>query len=85
MTCNTFICAILFGILESPKITLFKDLVKKIIKAKVAEIAFFLLFSVTLNSIISRINSLNKVILDDSGRPNMIVQMNRLHAIYSII
>ena len=42
----------------------------------------FLLFSVTLYLIISKIKSLSTVILDDSGRPNRIVQINRLHAIY---
>ena len=35
ITCNTFICTILFGLFESSKITLFKDLVKKIIETKV--------------------------------------------------
>ena len=36
-TCNTFIGTVLFGLFESSKITLFKDLVGKITKAKVAE------------------------------------------------
>ena len=86
MTCNTFICSILFGLLESSKITLFKKLVGMIIEAKVAEISgFFLHFSVTLTSIISMIKSLNKVILDNSHRPNIIVQINFLHVIYSVI
>ena len=44
MTCNPFICTILFGLSELSKITLFKDLVGKIIEAKVAEMAFFALF-----------------------------------------
>ena len=44
MACNRFICTILFGLLESSKITLFKDLVGKIIEAKVREITFFSLF-----------------------------------------
>ena len=70
MACSTFICTILFGLLESSKLILFKDLVVKIIEAKVAENGFFLFFSVTLNLINSRINSLNKVILEDYNRPN---------------
>ena len=37
MVCNTFICTILFGTLESSKLNLFKDLVGKIIEVKVAE------------------------------------------------
>ena len=41
MACNTFICTILFGLLESPKITLFKDLVGKIIEDKCAENGYF--------------------------------------------
>ena len=56
-----------------------------IIEAKVAEICFFLLLTVTLNSIISRIKSLNEIILDYSNRPTIIVQVSVLHAIYSII
>ena len=59
MSCNSFISAILVGLLESPKIILFKNLVGKIFEAKVAENGPFLLFSVTFNSIISRIKSLN--------------------------
>ena len=43
------------------------------------------LFSATLASIIFPTRSLNKIILDDSDRPNKIVQMNVLHAIYSVI
>ena len=85
MSCNTFICTILFNLSELSKITLFKDLVEKIIEAKVAENGFFLHFFVTLTSIMSRIKSLNKVILDDFNRPNRIVQMNVLHVIYSVI
>ena len=67
MACNPIICTILFGLFEMSKITLFNDLVGKIIEA---ENCFFLHLSVTLASIISRIKSLNKVILDDSNRPN---------------
>ena len=33
MSCNASICTILFGLLESSKIILFKDLVEKIIEA----------------------------------------------------
>ena len=42
-------------------------------------------FSVTLNSVISTIKSLNRVILDDYDRPNRIVQINGLHVIYSVL
>ena len=42
MTCNTFICTLILGLFGSSKITLFEDLVGKIIEAKVA--AFFALF-----------------------------------------
>ena len=41
MAYNIFIFTILFAILESLKITLFKDLLGKIFEAKVAEIDFF--------------------------------------------
>ena len=44
MACNAFICTILFGLLESSKIALFKDLVRKIIEAKVSKMAFFALY-----------------------------------------
>ena len=44
LACNAFISTIYFGLLESPKIALFKDLIGKIIEAKVAENSFFLLF-----------------------------------------
>ena len=46
MSCNTFICTILFGLLDSSKIILFKDIVEKIIEAKVAENGFILLFKI---------------------------------------
>ena len=82
MACNIY--SFVFGLLESSKIILFlKDQVGKILEAKVAEKGLFLLFSVT--SIISRIKYLNKVILDDSDRPNKTVQMNVLNSKYSII
>ena len=84
MTCNKLICTILFGILKSCKITLFKDQLRKIFEAKVVEIFFVALF-VTLNLIIYRIKSLSKVILDDSDRPNRIVKISKLHVIYSVI
>ena len=48
MTCNPFICTNVYSLSESSKITLFKDLVGKIIEAKVAEKGLFLLFSVTV-------------------------------------
>ena len=77
MACSTIICTILFALIESSKIILFKDLFRKIIEAK----AMF--FSVTLNLNIARIQFLSKIILDDSDKPNRIVQMNGLHATYS--
>ena len=82
MACNTFIFIILFGLLESSKITLFNDLLGMIFETKVTENSFFLHFSVTLNLIISSIKYLGKVTLNYSDRPNMIVQINRLHAVY---
>ena len=33
MACNTFICTILFGLLDSSKIRLFKDLLGKIFES----------------------------------------------------
>ena len=42
MACNTLICTILFSLLESSKIILFKDLVEEIFEAKVSENGFFL-------------------------------------------
>ena len=48
MICNPFIFTILFDLLELFKIILFKDLLGKIIEAKVAENGFCLLFSGTL-------------------------------------
>ena len=69
--CNPFVCTILFGLSESSKITIFKDLNWKII-AKIVETRFFvLLFTVTLNSFFSWIKSFITVILDDSDRPNI--------------
>ena len=82
ISCNTFICVILFGLLESSKIILFKDLAEKIIEAK---IAVFLLFFpwLRLQFFISKIkSSLNKVILEYSVILNRIVQINELHGIY---
>ena len=54
-TFELVICIFLFGLSESSKKTLFKGLIRKIIKAKVAEKCIFLLFSEALNSIISGI------------------------------
>ena len=51
---------------------------------KSRKMASFLLFSVTLNSIISRTKSLNKVILDDSYISNIILEINVLYDIYSV-
>ena len=78
MACNIFNCTIKFGLIELSKIPLFKDLIGNIIEAKVAENGV-LHFSVTLTSIIFKIKSLNKVIFDDSNRPNRIVKMNGLY------
>ena len=44
MACRAFFCTIIFGLLESPKIILFKSLVGKIIKANVAGNVFFYVF-----------------------------------------
>ena len=73
MWCNTFICTILFCLLESSKIIIFKDLIEKIIEAKVAENGFFFLFFRDFDFNYYRIKSLKKVILDNSNRPNKIV------------
>ena len=40
MECNAFICTIVFGILESSKIALFKDLLGKIFEAKDFELNY---------------------------------------------
>ena len=79
MSCNTFICTILFDLSESSEIKVSE------IKVKVSDNGFFLHFSKTLVSIISRIKSLNKVISDDYDRPNKMVQMNNLCVEYSVI
>ena len=84
MPCNTLICIILSALLVSSKIIFSKSLVEKIIEAKVAENDFFLLFSVTLNSNIFWMKSLNKVILDYSDKPNRIAQINVLHDLYNV-
>ena len=45
IACNTFICTIRFGLSESSKITLFKDLIEKIIEAKKSRnLPFFAFF-----------------------------------------
>ena len=80
MTCNPFICTILFGLSELSKITLFKDLVGKIIEAKVAENGYF--FALFPDSIIFWIKHLNKINLDDSYGPNKIVQINYFYVLY---
>ena len=74
MVCNTFMCTILFGILELSKIISFKDFILEIIEFKVA----------TLASIIFPTRSLNKAILDDFNR-SRIVKINVLHFMYSVI
>ena len=40
MECNAFMCTIVFGILESSKIALFKDLLGKIFEAKDFELNY---------------------------------------------
>ena len=75
MSCDPFICTILFGLTESAKIILMKDHDGKIIEAKVSENVF----SVTLNSVIFPTRYLYKTIIDDSDRPNRIVQKKGLH------
>ena len=44
MACDTFICTILFGLLESSKMTLFNDLLEKIFEAEFAWNGFFFSF-----------------------------------------
>ena len=79
MVFNTFICTIIMlNLLETPNTALFKDLVRKIIDFKVAENGFFCNFRVILNSIIFRLISLNRVILHNSDRLNIIAQMYNL-------
>ena len=62
----------LFGLFESSKKTLFKDFILEIIKFKVTEKCKKKPFSATLASNIFPSRPLNKVILEDSNRPNMI-------------
>ena len=75
-----FICTILYGLLESFKIILLNDFIPEIIEIKVTGKR-----KTTLVLIIFLTRSLNKVILEDSNRPNMIVQMNVLHVIYIVL
>ena len=68
MTCNTFVCTIIFGQLE----------LSIIISIELSnELSIEL--SVTLTLLIFNIKSLNQVFLGDSDIQNMIVQMNVLH------
>ena len=85
MTFNPFICTIVFGISESSNITIFKDFILEIIEFKITEKSKKKPFFATLASTIFSIRSLNKVILDNSDRPNRIVQMNILCVLYSVI
>ena len=57
--CDTFIYTVVFDLPESSKIYWFKDLFGQIIEVKVMENYFFLLFSVTLTSVIWPNKSLN--------------------------
>ena len=70
MTCSPFICTIVFGLSLSSKMILFKDLVGKIIEAKVAENGFC--FALFCDFDLNYFKYLNKVMLDDSDRPNII-------------
>ena len=56
----------------------------EIIKFKVTEKSEKKQFSATLASIIFANNFLNKVVLNNYKRLNMLVQANVLHAIYSV-
>ena len=67
MAFNTLICIILFGLSESSKITLFRDFILEAIKFKEQ----IKPFSATLTSNNFPSRSLNKVILDDSNKPNI--------------
>ena len=83
---TTYNAFILFVLLEYSKITLFKDLLGKIIQAIVAgKCLIFAFFRDLELRIISSIKSLYKVFLDDSVIPNRIVQMNVLYVIYIVI
>ena len=84
MTCKNLICTILFGLLESSKITIITYFILEIIEAKVTEKSKKKPFSADLVSIIVSTRSLNKIILDESNRPNRIVQINVLNDINSI-
>ena len=86
MHAYTFIFKILLGllILKSFKISLFQDLVGKIIEAKVAEYDFFAFFRYfELNYIQDEI--FKNVFLDNSDRKNRIVQINKLFVLYRVI
>ena len=85
MTCNTFICTILIGLPESSKTAFFKDFIQEIIEFKVMGKSLKKTFFATLASSIFTTRYLNKVILDDSNRPIMIVQINVLHVLYGVI
>ena len=84
-TFELVICIFLFGLSESSKKTLFKGLIRKIIKAKVAEKCnFFALFrGFELDYLWD--NFFNLAFLVDSVRENWIVQMNGSYALYSVI
>ena len=68
---------ILFGLSESFKKTLFKDLVRKLIAVKVAENDI-----INFTSIISGIIGLNKVIFYYCDRSIRIIQINELTSFY---
>ena len=85
-THKLFICTILFGLSESSRITRFKDFILEIFEFKVTEkCKKKKAFSVTLASIIFPTRSLNKVFLDDSNKPNRIVQINNLCVLYRVL
>ena len=60
MTCKKIICTILFDLLGSPKIILFKDFILEIIKVKVTEKSEKK--AIFRDSIIFSTRSLNKII-----------------------
>ena len=79
-------CTILFCLSESSKITLIKDFIQEKNEFKVTvNNKTKKRFSAILASIIFPLRSLNMVILDDSKRPNRIVQTKGVHALYNVI
>ena len=83
MACNTFICTILFGLSDSSRLTLFKDFIMKMIESE-----FQGKCKKKKNKPFPRLwpqLSFWLGYFDDFNRPNIIVQINVLHASYSVI